>query len=465
MRRQPSWNTRCRFGIAVRDVTPPIGVYARSWGAAMHDLADGVHRPCTATVAIFAPLDGDALTLVLVALDLGWFANPADETALRAALRERGGVGEDALLLSLSHAHSTANAASHLADRPGGAIAAAYRESLPERIGDAIAAARADLAPAWITWGYGRCALAQNRDYWDEQADRYVCGYNPTPPTPPDDALLVGRATADDGTVRATLFNYGCHPTTLAWDNHLLSPDYPGAAREILERAFHAPAVFLHGADGELGPKEGFVGDPTVADRNGRILGYAAASAIEALPPPGMTYAYQGIVPSGADIGVWRYETATADERAGDMLLGNAAMIGDVPLREYLPAATLRERMETTTDRPTWEKTQRQLMIREAIGEANVQHLTLWCWRLGDALLLAVPDEPYNVLQRQVRAAFPDRPVLILTVTNGTLGYLCPADTYGSGRYQVVQSPYQPGCLETVTAMAISGLHGIIAKT
>ncbi len=170
-----------------------------------------------------------------------------------------------------------------------------------------------------------------------------------------------------------------------------------------------------------------------------------------------MTYAYQGIVVSGADIGVWRYKRRPPTSARATTTLATAIHTVNVPLREYPPAATLRERMEITTDRATWEKTQRQLMIREAIGEADARSLPLWCWRLGDALLLAVPDEPYNILQRQVRAAFPDRPVLVLTVTNGTFGYLCPTETYGSGRYQVVQSPYLPGCLEKVADAAITG--------
>ena len=130
-----------------------------------------------------------------------------------------------------------------------------------------------------MTYGYGRCGLATNRDFWDEDAERFACGYNPDAPA--DDTLLVARVTDDAGAVLATLFNYACHPTTLAWDNRLLSPDYVGAAREVLEQAFGAPALFLHGASGELAPRDDYVGDTAVADRNGRQLGYAAAAAIE----------------------------------------------------------------------------------------------------------------------------------------------------------------------------------------
>ena len=44
--------THCTFGVARRDVTPPVGIYARSWGAATHEVAEGIHRPLTATAVV-----------------------------------------------------------------------------------------------------------------------------------------------------------------------------------------------------------------------------------------------------------------------------------------------------------------------------------------------------------------------------------------------------------------------------
>ena len=40
---QPS--AHCRIGAARRDVTPPVGIYNRNWGAAVSDVASGVHVP------------------------------------------------------------------------------------------------------------------------------------------------------------------------------------------------------------------------------------------------------------------------------------------------------------------------------------------------------------------------------------------------------------------------------------
>src|ERR1700716_212257 len=65
--------SECRFGLARCDITPPVGIYHRMWGAATHDRATGVHRPLTATAMVFRSLDeapAPATEQVLVAVDL-----------------------------------------------------------------------------------------------------------------------------------------------------------------------------------------------------------------------------------------------------------------------------------------------------------------------------------------------------------------------------------------------------------
>ena len=156
--------THCRFGVATRDVTPPVGIYARSWGAATHEVAEGVHRPFAATAAVFAPLEGDEPTLALVAVDLGWFQYVPDERALRSTLLEATGLDDAGLLINMSHTHGGANVNSQLGDKPGGELIEQYLAHLTEQLRDALLEARGSLAPAWVTYGTGRCGLAANRD-------------------------------------------------------------------------------------------------------------------------------------------------------------------------------------------------------------------------------------------------------------------------------------------------------------
>ena len=53
----PSPTSILRFGYAQGDITPPVGIYHRMWGAARHDKATGVHRPLLADVLILESSD------------------------------------------------------------------------------------------------------------------------------------------------------------------------------------------------------------------------------------------------------------------------------------------------------------------------------------------------------------------------------------------------------------------------
>jgi hypothetical protein len=112
--------------------------------------------------------------------------------------------------------------------------------------------------------------------------------------------------TTGDGKILATLVNYACHPTTLAWQNRLISPNYVGALREVVERNTDgAPCLFLQGASGDLGPREGLTGDTAVPDRHGRSLGYAVMSVLGEMLPHATELRYGGVVESGAQLATW----------------------------------------------------------------------------------------------------------------------------------------------------------------
>jgi hypothetical protein len=399
----------------------------------------------TATAAVFAPLAGSRPTLALVALDIGWFQYAPDERALRATIMERAGLGEAEVLVQMSHTHAGANTNSRLEGERGTELIAPYLEGLGRNVADAVLEARATATEAFLTYGVGRCSLAANRDYWDAEAGRFACGYDPDGAA--DDTVLVARATDTTGRTLATLFNYACHPTTLAWENRLLSPDYVGAAREVLEGAFGAPALFLQGASGELAPRDDYVGDPAVADRNGRQLGHAAAAAIEALPPPATRFSYTGIVASGANLGTWEYGPCGPEQLAAAGRLD--AVLSGVELARKDDIGVVESLSSATPDSPQErEKARRREFLRLALGEGAVHRMPIWAWRLGEALLVAVPNEPYSVFQIELRRRFAGTPLFVLMTTNGGVGYLPPRETYGSGRYQEQQSPYAPGCLE-----------------
>ncbi len=431
------------IGVAQRDITPPVGIYARQWGAAKHDACEGIHRPLYATVMVLRE-SNDAAPLVLAGVDGGWWQNLDDEARVRRALIDAHQLDADRVVIALSHTHAACSLCTDDADKLGGHLIAPYLEQLSDALIDATREALDNAAPGTLDWAYGYCGLATDRDLPDPDEGRFVLGYNPERTV--DDTVLVGRATDGEGRMLGTIVNYACHATTLAWDNRLISPDYVGAMRELVQdHTGGAPCLFLQGASGDLGPRDGFTGDTAVADANGRQLGYAAMATLESMLPPRTLLTYTGVVESGAPIATW-------GRRSFEPPHGIVARRVDVrlPLKPVPTEAELRQRLEACTDRVMAERLRRRLRQVRKIGSGPTLAVPTWFWRIGDALLVAHPNETYSMLQEELRPEHGDMAVAVVTLANGGVGYISPPDLHDTDIYQVWCSPFAAGAMDTL---------------
>jgi hypothetical protein len=455
---------RCRAAAARRDITPPVGIYHRMWGAATHDRATGVHRPLFVTALAFESWDDASLgRQVIVTIDhcLLW---ADDMQRLRAAVCQWTGLEQWELHIAFSHTHGAGLMDRTRAASPGGELIGPYLDRIEATIGEAVREALESLAPASIVYGAGRCDLAAHRDQWDSFSGQFVCGFHPEGPT--DDTVLVVRVSSPNGKTIATVVNYACHPTTLAWENTLISPDYVGAMRETVERAIGGLCLFLQGASGDLGPREGYLGDSAVADRNGRQLGFAALSALEALPPAAFRLEYAGPVVSGATLGTWRQSPLSADALQEKACWRRRDWSIDLPYRTELPTLA-----QSQADMARWikaehaahdeatkrdcrahvERLQRQITRLNQLPAGPVFPLPISLWRIGDGYWLMLEGEYYHHLQRALRDRIGPAPMVIATVVDGWRpAYLPTRETYGRGIYQEQVAVLAPGCLEAV---------------
>lgn len=451
-----------RAGVARRDVTPPVGIYNRMWGAATHDTATGVHRPITATaLALWSREAGAeaAAPLLLISLDWCHLAHEGDRAALMSPLIELVGGDAARVILACTHTHGVGFINSARIDQPGGELIRPYLDTVRDRLREAATEAieRARTTPATLTWAMGRCALAANRDLPDPdpQRERDLVGFNPQARDQADDALLVGRVTRDvDDRPLATIVNYACHPTTLAWENTKLSPDYVGAMRELVESATaHAPCLFLQGASGELAPAHQYVGDPAVADGHGRAVGHAVLGVLASMLPPRRALVHERTVESGAPLAVWRPE-AFEPPRAWHAMKVDV----ELPLKSMPTLEAIDRELAGCADRAQAERLRRRRELVEKVGSGPHCAMPLWVWRLGDAVLVAQCNEAYSDLQRELRAAFGSGAgggaVAVMNVANGACGYLYPRRVAERDIYPVWQSPFAPGALEVLIERA-----------
>eukprot|EP01047_Picozoa_sp_COSAG01_P025035 COSAG01_NODE_1566_length_9890_cov_4.685323_5_plen_101_part_00 len=93
--------------------------------------------------------------------------------------------------------------------------------------------------------------------------------------------LLAARTTTHGGFICDA-----CRPQSLGPANSLISADWPGTTRGLLENLFGGTSLFLLGACGETGPIDQKQADVSVTERLGRQVGYVAAAALESMRPP-----------------------------------------------------------------------------------------------------------------------------------------------------------------------------------
>ena len=437
---------RARFGVARWDITPGGDVCVKNWGATDRWFARGVHRPLTGTALAIS--EGFAKPLLLISLDLGWWRARADADRLRFALCEALDLPEENLIVHLTHTHAGPVLDSEPPEDANPEATSAYLDHLGETCLAGAREAVGDLRESSLLFHAGSCDLATYRDLPDpDDPERVLTGWHPDEPA--DSALVVARVFDDENRTRATLVNYACHPTTLAWDNELVSPDFPGAMRELVEGATAAPCLFLQGASGELAPSEQYGGDPEAADRHGRVLGHAAMSLLEMLAPGQADMVFDGALESGAPLALWKPEAGELPET-----VAARAPVLDLSLKPDLPGLVeIRTDLAEVSSGFRHERLVRQLRVRESVGEGSTSSERIWSWNLGAGGLVGVPFEAYSILQQELRRNCPH--LLVLNLANGNHGYLPPADLYsGPSLYAVWQTPYAAGSLEAVTRLA-----------
>jgi neutral ceramidase len=129
-----------------------------------------------------------------------------------------------------------------------------YSRELTDKLVAVVGAAINDLAPANLSFGNGIAKFAMNRR--QNTPASVKIGLNPKGPSDYDVPVL--KVSSPDGKLRAVLFGYACHNTTLTGDFYQFSGDYAGFAQAAIEQANPgATALFmmLCGADQNPNPR------------------------------------------------------------------------------------------------------------------------------------------------------------------------------------------------------------------
>lgn len=263
-------------GVAERSITPLEPVWMSGYGNRTEP-AQGAAMPLR-TKAL-ALEDEAGQRLVIVTTDLIGFSRPSAER-IAARVHSLHQLRRDQLLLNSSHTHTGPAIADNLPlmQPPTAELQARtqrYTQYLEDQVVDVIGAALKELAPAVLSYHVGEAGFSQNRRQVRDGAVRL--GDNPGGPT--DLSVPTLRIAGPDGKLRAALFSYVSHNTTLTGQHMEFHGDYAGAAQAAFEDAHPgAMALFALGCAGDQNPNER--GTIQFAEKHGRELAAAADQAM-----------------------------------------------------------------------------------------------------------------------------------------------------------------------------------------
>ena len=124
-----------------------------------------------------------------------------------------------------------------------------YVEDMQRKMLRLVGQALDNLAPARLSYTHARAGFAMNRRSMTETGYRI----NPNPDGPVDHDVPVLRVDSPDGKLRAVMFGYACHCTTMSFNE--FCGDYAGFAQEYVQQAHpNVTAFFVAGCGGDQNP-------------------------------------------------------------------------------------------------------------------------------------------------------------------------------------------------------------------
>ncbi len=417
------------------------------------DPIQGYESDLTATALV---LTNGAEKLALIALDICELFNPFS-TEIRQAVADQLTIPLSHVMLSLSHDHSTPMTPGPTRDDPERErLAKIYGNELKQWILEAVQEAAGNIQPVRVGAGVGQAQVGiYRRETGPDGHD--VLGEDPNRPI--DHSVGVVRVDDLEGRSIAILFSYGCHPVSMGPRNHLGSSDFPGAAREIIEKTLNTKAMFLQGCGGNVNPKWGIGYEVDCRDAKNRL---GAILAGEVLKVSAGIHTHVGL---GARVHLGNIPNILFNRWNPVDDTGNAPLAAaeeivklgfiELPSLEKAQAwyqhwSNLRQEKEKNGAQD-WEirmasmyETAYQRTV-EAVKQGNPTiDLDVQVFRIDDIILTGLSVEAFTETGLKIKLASPFPNTIPLSYTNSAVAYLPREEDYPKGGYQLGEVYHVP---------------------
>ncbi|OAI87290.1 alkaline ceramidase [Exiguobacterium sp. KKBO11] len=383
-----------RFGIHREEINPPLGAafigYHREVGVA------SIHDPLYVTASIF---ESEQTTSVFVSIDnIGLLV--ADTNTIREGIADWLDVSKKQITVVYTHTHSGPATAGN---EP---LTVAYKTILTQQaIVSAVKASEA-MQSVEMGWDVTQGKLGVNRR--EKINGHAMMGTDPLGVT--DDrigTLLVRRA--DDACLIGAFVFCTAHPNVLKSDSVVLSGDYPGVARTILEQAIGCPVVIVQGATGNVNAK--YRGDLASLQKMAFALSGHVLTTIPDVSFQPLTY--------------HRIQSVIYPMRLTEVPTMNQ-------LQDMADYAEL-----------TWGVSAARWLayVQEQSGTTLTIPVEVQLFELNDGSFSGIPMEPFCETALQIKRFRQTELAFFGGYTNGYIGYLPTAEEHPYGGYEVAINP------------------------
>lgn len=450
-------------------ITPPMSVPHASWGAQLHVLPDGIDRDLYATVLV---VDDGNERAAYCELEIVIVSNE-ESNAIREAVGRELGIDRAHVRVGISHNHAGPPPSAWNWTKIGQDAMDNYFRALPSMVEGAARAAKLAMRPARIGWGRGESHVAVNRRE-TSPSGRTVTGVNPGGEIDPEVLLL--RIDGIDGEPIGSIGAYTMHPTFLGPSNRMVSSDWPGQMRAVVEEITGAPMLFAQGATGDIGPgPKGFSDDLRALRAVGGQVGCEAARVYLSLDLPPVSYEHERIWESGAPLGKWKAvplpeETPVVKARTRTLNLPLAEQMSIDEAEGRVAAAQQNLDELKASGAPAAEVEAATFVTKRAnmtlfrstsyYGKTSAP-IELHLLQIGPVVFAGVEGEPFSATGKRIKAESPFAATWFGGYTGGWAGYVPTPEELARKGYEVDTSPFADNAATVLADQVIAALHDL----
>ncbi|PFQ89959.1 alkaline ceramidase [Bacillus thuringiensis] len=387
-----------KIGVCKVDITPPVGIdfvgYHRETGI------NNIEEHIYGTVFVF---EKDEMKTVFISIDnIGMLVE--DTNIIRERVASRLHVPFERITVVYTHTHSGPETVGEQA------LVKSYKTSLVNNVVHGAVTANNNLGLCEVGWSVTTGDIGINRR--ERTSDgRAKMGTNIEGVVDKRIGTLAIR-NAETKELSGIIVFCTAHPNVLKGDSDVLSADYPGMTREILEKIVNCPVIIVQGAAGNVNAK--YRGSREAVKQ----MAYTLSGHVLTILP------------------IVTYSPIVNLRTVSSMM---QMKLKDIPeMNEIRSMAQLAEKQwgVNTDEWLTIVLEKYKQGIRQLRIDLEVQ-----LFQVNDGMFFGIPMEPFSETALEVKESLQNEIAFLGGYTNGYIGYLPTREEFTYGGYEVELNP------------------------